>query len=294
MGETGVDSANDADIAVRPPVSPVVQPATAILKGRFEYAWLREVLIIAGCYFAYQFIRGLADLGARSRAYRHANRIVDLEKSMGIFVEQSIQQALLPIEWLITLSNTYYGGMHFGFTIGILAWLFFFRHEHYRRGRNVLAIMTLTAMVIFIVFPLAPPRLSTCNDGIPASGPEGPTIGKCFVDTLHVGGGPMSYQSPVAKAVANPYAAMPSLHFGWSAWCGLMLWWHAKRRIMGVLGVTHALITLFVIVVTGNHYILDAVGGAIVLGWGVVAAGWLERRRSASTSTAPVGDLVAA
>ncbi|MCB0980962.1 MAG: phosphatase PAP2 family protein [Acidimicrobiaceae bacterium] len=265
-------------------------------RNRSSRAWLREILLIAVFYFVYQFIRGLADLGARNRAFRHANWVVSAEKALHIFVEQPIQEALLPLGWLITIANTYYGSLHFVATGGILAWLFFFRHEHYRRARTILAVMTLTAMVSFIAFPLAPPRLLSCNDGIPAASPAGPTIGKCFEDTLHEAGGAFSYQSPVAKAVANPYAAMPSLHFGWSLWCALMLWWFSRNRVAKALGIAHAGMTLFVIVVTANHYLLDAVGGLAVAVFAIQVTGWWENRRSArrAASTQPAGDLVSA
>ena len=268
-------------------------PEPAVRAGRPSYAWLREVLLIAAFYFVYQFVRGLADLGARNRAFRNANLIVNMEKALHMFVEQPFQQALLHYDWLITVSNTYYGTLHFFATGGILAWLFFFRHGEYRRAGNILAVMTLTAMVVFIAFPLAPPRLLSCNDGIPATSPHGPTIGKCFKDTLHEAGGAFSYQSPVAKAVANPYAAMPSLHFGWSLWCGLMLWWFGRRKILRVLAITHVLLTVFVIVVTANHYLLDAVGGLIVALFAIRISALFERRSGGSPLEAP-HDLVPA
>ncbi|MCB0954941.1 MAG: hypothetical protein KDB06_07950, partial [Ilumatobacter sp.] len=81
-------------------------PADATQRTRASHAWLREILLIAVFYFVYQFIRGLADLGARNRAFRHANWVVSAEKTLHIFVEQPIQEALLPLGWLITIANT--------------------------------------------------------------------------------------------------------------------------------------------------------------------------------------------
>ena len=116
------------------------------------------------------------------------------------------------------------------------------------------------------------------------------SIGKCFIDTLDKVGGLWSYHSPIAKAIANQYAAMPSLHFAWSMWCGIALYRFARRG--RVPGVIYPVLTLFAIVVTANHYFLDAAGGVIVL----VAAGWIlhtvDRRRATAVvipADAPTG-----
>lgn len=266
-----------ADIRLRP------EEVVSIPARRF--AWLRELLIVIGVYNVYQVIRGQADVGARARAFRHAQWIVEAEKATFTFIEQGLQRAVLRVDWLVTASNTYYGTVHFIATGGVLLWLFLRRHDHYRFMRNTLGLMTLIGLVAFLAFPLAPPRMLPCNESIPATAPGQALLGECFVDTLHSAGGVWSYESPIAKAIANQFAAMPSLHFGWSLWCGLGLFAYARRRWVRTLGVLHPTITLFVIMVTGNHYLLDAVGGAVVY----LAARTLSRRftrRSPSPATA--------
>jgi hypothetical protein len=86
----------------------------------------------------------------------------------------------------------------------------------------------------------------------------------CFVDTLDTVGGLWSYHSSAAKAIANPFAAMPSLHFGWALWCATLLWSFARHRTVRALSVIYPLLTLLAIVVTANHFWLDAVGGALI------------------------------
>ena len=86
----------------------------------------------------------------------------------------------------------------------------------------------------------------------------------CFVDTLDTIGGLWSYHSSAAKAIANPFAAMPSLHFGWALWCGTLLWSFARNPFVRALSVIYPAMTLLAIVVTANHYCLDAVGGAVI------------------------------
>jgi hypothetical protein len=246
-----------------------------------RYGWVRETAIVVGFYYVYQTIRSLADHGGvTNRAYANARRLVSWERHLSLFHEQAIQQAFLASHWFIRVMNIYYGTLHFVITVGLLIWMYRKRHHGYRAMRNLLGLTTALALIGYWGFPLAPPRLYKCNDNIPVPGPDGFTIGKCFVDTLNKVGGLWSYHSPVAKAVANQYAAMPSLHFAWSVWCGIVMWRYCRTTSLRALGVLYPVLTLFAIVVTANHYFLDAVGGAIVIG----AAAWIihaqARRRS--------------
>lgn len=252
-----------------------------------RFGWLRETVIVLVFYYVYQTIRSFADHGGNTtRAYANARRLVQWERWMYLYHEQAIQGAFLGARWFIRVMNIYYGTLHFVITIGLLIWMYRKRHHGYTAMRNLLGLTTALALIGYWTFPLAPPRLYKCNDNIPVPGPDGYTIGKCFVDTLDKIGGLWSYHSPVAKAVANQYAAMPSLHFGWAVWCGIVLWKYAKHPAARWAGVLYPVLTLFAIVVTANHYFLDAVGGAIAIG-----AAWLilrfvgNRRRSRSEAT---------
>ncbi len=207
-------AAGEAETVVRPP----------------RYGWLRETAIVIGFYYVYQTIRSLADHGGvTNRAYGNARRLVAWEQDLRIFHEQAIQQAFLGARWFIKLLNIYYGTLHFVITVGLLVWMYRKRHHAYRHMRNLLGLTTALALVGYWAFPLAPPRLYKCNDNIPVPGPDGYAIGKCFVDTLNKFGGLWSYHSPVAKAVANQYAAMPSLHFAWAVWCGIVMYRYAAH-----------------------------------------------------------------
>ncbi|MGV9241796.1 phosphatase PAP2 family protein, partial [Streptomyces nigra] len=105
----------------------------------------------------------------------------------------------------------------------------------------------------FWLYPLAPPRLM-------------PGLG--VVDTVN---GPQDFTQPdygTLTELTNQYAAMPSLHFGWSLWCGVVVAVLAPRWWIKALGLLHPLLTATAIVVTGNHWVLDAVGGALVVAAG--------------------------
>lgn len=260
-----------------------------------RFGWLRETAIVIGFYYVYQTIRSLADHGGvTNRAYGNARRLVDLERSMKVFHEQAIQQAFLGARWFIKTMNIYYGTLHFAITVGLLIWLYMRRHDSYRAMRNLLGLTTSLALIGYWAFPLAPPRLYKCNHSIPVPGPDGYTIGKCFVDTLAKVGGLWSYHSPVAKAVANQYAAMPSLHFAWAVWCAVVIYRYSRHQGVRVLGLLYPSLTLMSIVVTANHYFLDAAGGAVIIGF----AEWLirmhERRRSQRLLRAAAGELTPA
>lgn len=256
----------------------LTEQAAEPIHGRAHKGWVRETALVIGFYYVYQTIRSLADQGVTNRAYSNARHLVDWEKTLRIFHEQAMQEALLAAHWFIKVMNVVYGTLHFVITAGLLIWLYRRRHGVYRHMRNLLGLTTFLALIGYWAFPLAPPRLYKCNDDIPVPGPDGYTIGKCFVDTLDTVGGLWSYHSPVAKAVANQYAAMPSLHFAWSVWCSLVLYRYASHRGARIAGFAYPFLTLAAIVITGNHYFLDALGGVITFLAAVGLLRWREGR----------------
>jgi hypothetical protein len=254
-----------------------------------RHAWLREVGIVLGFYYVYQTIRSLADVGGvKNRAIGNADWIVSAEKAMFIYHEQTIQQAFLGATWFIKVMNVYYGTLHFVITVGLLVWLYAKRHDAYRHMRNLLGATTGLALIGYWAFPLAPPRLYyRCSNDIPVLGPEGGlSTPHCFVDTLDKIGGLWNYQSSAAKAIANAYAAMPSLHFAWSLWCAIIIWHQFSGRRSRVIAVLYPALTLFAVVVTANHYFLDALGGVVILLGGIWMMRIREVRRSARTAPA--------
>jgi hypothetical protein len=217
--------------------------------------WLREIVIVVVFYYTYELIRRFVHFGkVKPRAFRNQRYLVELERALHIYTESAVQRAFLGMHWFIRLMNVYYGTLHFVITGGLLLWVYLRRNQHYKAFRNLLGMTTALALVGYVLYPLAPPRITPCHHG-----------GKdCFVDTLDTIGGLWSYHSSAAKAIANPFAAMPSLHFGWALWCGTVLWSFARHRSVRALSVIYPLLTLLAIVVTANHYWLDAVGGAII------------------------------
>ncbi|MFF1786716.1 phosphatase PAP2 family protein [Kitasatospora sp. NPDC058243] len=220
-----------------------------------------ELALIGISYWIYSIIRNAVPEQA-SIAQKHTRWIWDLEQSLGIAVERSINHAVDSVGWLITGMNYYYATLHFIVTIGVLVWLYRRHPGRYVAARTVLFATTAIALIGFYFFPLAPPRLMA--DG-------------GFIDTVKVHGTWGSMASGPAAHVSNQYAAMPSMHIGWSMWCGLAIFYLARRTWVRVLGLLYPLATLTVIVSTANHFWMDAVGGELCLALGFLTARWMYR-----------------
>jgi membrane-associated phospholipid phosphatase len=218
--------------------------------------WWREILYCLAYYFAYTLVRDLRGTRPVSRdlAYANAERIIHFEQFFGLFQERRIQSWFLSYHLVIRFLDDFYGSAHFIATLGVLVFLFWRQPWRYAFWRNMLGIITGLALVGFLFFPLMPPRLLPASYG--------------FVDTLRTIGGLWSFNSGPMNAVSNQYAAMPSLHFAWALWVTLALRPCLRTRWARELLWLYPAATLITIVVTGNHYLADAVGGALIAAMG--------------------------
>ncbi|MET8446303.1 bifunctional glycosyltransferase 87/phosphatase PAP2 family protein [Streptomyces sp. NPDC005209] len=218
---------------------------------------LLELLLIRVTYAAYQKVRLAATGGSnsegRATAEHHGHQILDLERFLHIDIEHMVNHAVIKVDWLRSFFDFYYESFHFVVPLTVLGVLYWRRPVDYRWARSSLGFATLLALVGFWLYPLAPPRLM-------------PTLG--MIDTVH---GVQDFSKPdygTLTALTNQYAAMPSLHFGWSLWCGVVIAIIAPKWWMKALGLLHPFFTVSAIVATGNHWVLDAAGGAVVVGAG--------------------------
>ena len=237
--------------------------------------WYREVAAVLSFYFGYSMIRNLFGSNAvdPSVALRNALRVVTVERYVGSFAEADFQRFFL--EWstpFVRFWNLYYGTLHFVATAGVMVWLFRRRPDIYPRWRNGLAAMTGLALVGFSLFPLMPPRL-LADTGIYGGGD---LRFSGFVDTLHQFPTLWSFNSGTMQSVSNQYAAMPSLHVGWSLWCVAAVLPFVRPLWGRVLVALYVPATAFAIVVTANHYWIDALGGLAVFTVGYLIAGRID------------------
>ncbi|MET7679699.1 bifunctional glycosyltransferase 87/phosphatase PAP2 family protein [Streptomyces sp. NPDC005423] len=231
---------------------------------------LLELLLIRVFYAAYSAVRAAAP-GSRALAEHHGHQIHSIEKALHIDVEHWANHTVVKLPWLEHFLGFYYESFHFVVPLTILGVLYVRRPADYRWARSSLGIATLIGLLGFWLYPLAPPRLM-------------PGLG--FIDTVH---GVQNFAKPdygAMTAVTNQYAAMPSLHFGWSLWCGIVIMVMAPKWWMKALGLLHPLFTVSAIVATANHWILDAVGGATVVVAGFGLTYLLSGPRAASKEPA--------
>jgi hypothetical protein len=235
-------------------------PAAPVPRPR----WWRELALILLGYWLYTLVRNAVPDQA-SVATLHARQIQRLEQVLNLDVELAANLAADRITWLIVGMNYYYAVAHFVAAIGVLVWLYRRHPRHYRPARTVFLLMNAVALAVFYLYPLAPPRL------MPGYG---------YLDTVVRHGTWGSWASGDLAAASNQYAAMPSMHVGWSLFCATAVVLLARRRWVRVLALLHPVLTLVVIVTTANHFVLDAAGGAAALAAGY-AVPWLAplRRR---------------
>ncbi|MEV0910780.1 bifunctional glycosyltransferase 87/phosphatase PAP2 family protein [Streptomyces hokutonensis] len=218
---------------------------------------LLELLLIRVTYAAYQQVRlaatGGTNAGGRATAEHHGRQILDIERFLHIDIEHAVNHWVVKVDFLREFFNFYYESFHFVVPLSVMAVLYWRRPVDYRWARSSLGFATLLALVGFWLYPLAPPRL------LPGLG---------IIDTVH---GVQDFSKPdygTLTALTNQYAAMPSLHFGWSLWCGVVIAIIAPKWWMKALGLLHPFFTVSAIVATGNHWVLDAAGGAAVVAAG--------------------------
>jgi hypothetical protein len=207
-----------------------------------------EVCLILPAGLFYFFGRGQSHTEAAT-AIAHSRRIVNLERSLGIFVEPRLQSHILDRPMVVDLVNWVYIWAHWPVIIPWIIWMWFRHHKDYAIYRNAVLISGAAGMLVFALYPVAPPRLV-------------PDLGLIDTVTLHS----RSYRVLQPPALTNVYAAMPSLHFGWDLLVGIAIARHAGVRAGRAVGVILPVLMLSAVVLTANHFVLDAVvGGTFAL-----------------------------
>lgn len=233
----------------------------AVERPRSRRAALRELALCFGLYALYDVTR-LWARGGYPSARRHAVSVLHAEQWLGIDIEHAVNHAVTPITWLSVASSYWYATMHFIITPLVLVLLYRHRFDVYRVARTALMGATFLALVGYFFFPTAPPRLLGGYD---------------YLDTVestsHYGWWPGP--DSTGGHATNQYAAMPSMHVGWALWVSLVIALLVRRRWLKVLAFAYVATTTFVVVATGNHWVLDAVAGAAL----VLACWWFAARQ---------------
>jgi hypothetical protein len=217
-----------------------------------------EAAVVLGLYGLYEVARGVV-VGDPGEALRHARELVALERSLHVFVEGRVQDAAHALPGLIDLLSVSYLTLHLVGTVAVLLWLHRRRPAAFPLVRTTLVLASGLAVIGYLVFPTAPPRLS----------------GIGIVDT--VSGEHVDLNSGLVSALYNPYAAVPSMHVGYALVVAASLFRYGRGRLGRFVGVLYPPFVLLLVVATGNHFLLDALAGAAVVALAAGASRLLAR-----------------
>ncbi len=222
---------------------------------------LRQVTLFGLAYLGYRLVRGVVE-GNANEAFSHARDLISLERGMHLFVEPS---------WIYVNAQT-------SVTIGALLYLYLKHNKNFYFVRNMFLIAMAIALVGYVVFPTAPPRF------MPEWG---------FIDSVSdFTGVKVGQGSASISALTNVYAAVPSMHVAFAGMIGWTLARLVRTPVARVLWTIYPFMMAFVIIVTANHFILDALLGAMTAGASAYGASWLARVRPTvwrfSTVTPPL------
>jgi PAP2 superfamily len=239
-----------------------------LLQARvLPHGWLdalRQVSLFALAYVAYRLVRGIVE-GDANAAFAHARDLISLERTLHLFVEPSIQTWASGSHVVMVAASWLYVNAQGSVTIAALVYLYMRHNRNFYFVRNMFMIAMAIALVGYTVFPTAPPRF------MPEWG---------FFDAVRdVTPVNVSHASASMSALFNPYAAVPSMHVAFALMIGWPLARLARHRFVRVLWLVYPFLMTFVIVVTANHFILDALLGALTAGASAYGASWLARAR---------------
>ena len=250
-------------------------PAPAALRrlarpARFVGA---ELALWGSIYLGYLAVRG-ATVGGAREAVANARDLLALEGAIGIGHEASVQGSL---GFAHDALSAYYMAGFAPLIVAVLVWTAIHRRDVYRRLRTLLLVSITLALIGYVFYPTAPPRLV-------------PELG--MADTVGLSNG--HDNGSFAGVRFNPYAAMPSMHVGWSLLVGIVGFAAARRRLVRALSVAHPAVMTVTVTATGNHYFVDSIAGALVALAGVAVV-WAfarrPRRAGVGAGTAPAPTL---
>ena len=224
----------------------------------------RELLVFALAYLTYFGVRA-ATQGDSVAAVRNALHVMHLERALDLDWEDAAQGVVLGSHALMDAANAVYIWGHWPLLIlgGML--LFGLRRRQYYRLRNVCLLSGALGLVVFAMFPVAPPRLAP--------------VGLVDTVTAHA----PTYRTVLPTALVNEYAAMPSFHAGWNLLLGIELFRASSRLLVRAFAVVMPVMMAYAVVATANHYVLDVAAGALIVTLSLVIVSRFQARRTGAS-----------
>jgi hypothetical protein len=237
-----------------------IPSAAALPRIHVRPRWWLEALTIAWLCWLYDAITNLAPLRLHE-ALAHAQSVLSFERSLHIDPEHALDHWLAGHSTLGLILSDYYDNAHFVVTLGLLGFLWWRRADIYRPLRNSLVLVNVLAFIVFWRFPVAPPRM------LPG-----------FVDVVASTHAIGSWHTGALASQANQLAAMPSLHIAWAVWSTVVVWRISRRRWLRALAVVYPFVTSFAVLSTGNHFVLDILGGLATIALSLMLVRFFEGR----------------
>jgi PAP2 superfamily len=263
IGNTPATPMREGELAA-PSGSTARRSVIAMNRALRAHSGLAELATAVGLYAVYELVRGFGSTSlAAARA--HTAAIVALEQSLGVFGERGVQRAVDTLPGVPALLGFAYMSLHLGATTAVLIWVYRSHRAQFALVRSSIVIATAISLVIYVLYPAAPPRLA----------------GIGFADTVTDKSG-INLSSESLGSLYNPFAAVPSLHFGYALIVGAAVYALARRRWVRWIGAAYPPAMLFIIVATGNHFLFDAAAGGVV-----VIASWIAARALLTPRRAP-------
>jgi PAP2 superfamily len=236
------------------------------LRASSEDGLLREAALVTGAILAYFAIRNIT-AGAPGEAFANGERIVELERWLGVAWEDSVQAAIVGSDLLVMLANWVYIWGHWPVILSTAGVLYLWRRDSYYLLRNTLFISGGIGFLFFALVPVAPPRLLELG----------------LVDT--VTGQSNAYRALQPPGLTNQYAALPSLHVGWNFAVGIVLFMTTAHLAVRAFAILSPLAMTFAVVATANHFVVDVAAGVAVVLAGLAGALIIEKRGSVAVAT---------
>ena len=222
---------------------------------------LRELAIFAVAYLVYFGVRALTE-GTAATAMQNAMDLIHFEQRLGIAWEGALQDAIVGSGTLVDAANAVYMYGHWPVIIVTGVLLFRHRRQHYYRLRNAVLLTGLVGLVVFALFPVAPPRLTDLP----------------LVDTVTRNA--EGYRQVLPRRLVNEYAAMPSFHAGWNVLLGIVVFRATRHPVLRALAVVGPATMVVAVVATANHFVIDVVVGIAIVLAGLIVLRFADRLRA--------------
>lgn len=223
----------------------------------------RQLAIWLGFYFGYLAIRGLVDRNPAKALVNGLDVINFEQRNFHHLFELTAQRIADSSHLLLTAAAWTYWNSEFTVLCATLLFVYLRRHERFARFRNAVLLANMIGLAGYAFVPTAPPWMfpGLFTDGV-------------------------NHSTGLVNTLANPYAAMPSLHAADALIVGICLFQACRHWWSKAVWALWPAWVWFCVMATANHYLLDVLAGIAVGAAALAAVTWLSTYRKRAIVTA--------